>query len=393
MTQRILLVDDDVSLLSALNRNLCFDYDVTTVASGQEALDLIASQNGYKVVVTDMRMPRMDGIQFIEEARRAAPDAVFIMLTGNQDVQTAMKAVNDGHVFRFLNKPCEIAEIRRALDAGLRQHQLLQAEKEMLQDTFVGAVNVLTDVLDALRPDVVEQSNRIDAVMRACEVALGFCGNWQYRMAARLSLVGLALQPAAQQARFKQLIPSDPEFGQLLQAATATTARLIERIPRLQDVAAILNYPVTVDTVIAAHRSEQGRPALGAVLLRIATYWTMLIARDDHPLHALQELQQAFPHLPKTIADALIALEGDYALKAREEVAPGSLSEGMVLADDVVSEDGALLLRSGRRLTLAILERLRLSNLGGRSPKRIAVWKSPAPSKDSAERQLAGTDA
>lgn len=391
MTQRILLVDDDVALLSSLKRNLCFDYDVTTAASGQEALELMAGER-FSVIVTDMRMPRMDGIQFIAEARKTASDSVYIMLTGNQDVQTAMKAVNDGHVFRFLNKPCEIAEIRRALDAGLQQHKLIHAEKELLQNTFVASVNVLTDVLDALRPDVVEQSHRIDAVMRACEEALGFCGNWQYRMAARLSLVGLALQPATQQAQFEQLRPCDPECGRLLKEATATTARLIERIPRLQGLVEILRFPVTGKMQFTAHDVEQCSPALGATLLRIATHWTMLMAGGNHPMSSLVALQLAFPQLPAAIADALLTLEGNDALDAPEKVALDDLAVGMVLADDVLSEDGAVLLRSGRRLTLAIIEKLRLHNVGMRKLKPVVVLRSSAPVRGRVERQLVGTD-
>src|SRR5882724_1862128 len=108
MTYKILLVDDDAKLLSSLKRNLCFDYDLTIAESGQQALDRLEAHEHFSVIVTDMRMPHMDGVQFIEKARRVAPNTVYLMLTGNQDIQTAMKAVNDGQVFRFLNKPCEV---------------------------------------------------------------------------------------------------------------------------------------------------------------------------------------------------------------------------------------------------------------------------------------------
>ena len=69
MDSRILLVDDDVALLRSLERNLCFDYAVTTADSGQAALDLLADGGSFSVIVTDMRMPGMDGVAFIEAAR------------------------------------------------------------------------------------------------------------------------------------------------------------------------------------------------------------------------------------------------------------------------------------------------------------------------------------
>jgi CheY-like chemotaxis protein len=359
MTQKIMLVDDDATLLSSLTRNLCFDYDLTTAACGPDALDRLAAHKDFCVIVTDMRMPRMDGVQFIEEARKLAPDSVYMMLTGNQDLQTAMKAVNDGQVFRFLNKPCEIAEIKRALDAALHQYSLIHAEKELLQKTFVGAVNVLTDVLDALRPDLLQQSHRIDTVMRGCEAALGFCGNWAYRMAVRLGLVGLALQPADEQVRFQHLTPADPRSKRLFDDVTETTAKLIERIPRLDPVVAILRSPPTTGA-ITQDDVEQATPVLGGLLLRIATYWTSLISAGNAPSAALDELRAAFPMLPERVAEALVALELRKAANEPIQVAMEELAEGMILSEDVLSEDGAVLLRSGRRLTTAIIEKLRL---------------------------------
>jgi hypothetical protein len=303
----------------------------------------------------------MDGVQFIEKARRVAPNTVYMMLTGNQDIQTAMKAVNDGQVFRFLNKPCEVAEIKRALDAALKQYSLIHAERELLQKTFVGAVNVLTDVLDTLRPDILQQSNRIDSAMRACEEGLGFCGNWEYRMAARLGLVGLALQPLNVQERFQQLGPADPESQQLFDEILSTSARMIERIPRLNSVVAILRAPQTPTGAVSFDDIEQITPALGGLLLRVATHWTALTTTGTAPLAALDELRQAFPELPLQIIEALLALECEQSLAKPLKVSLESLTEGMVLYDDVHNEDGAVLLRKGRRLTAAAIEKLRLN--------------------------------
>jgi CheY-like chemotaxis protein len=360
MTHKILLVDDDAKLLNSLKRNLCFDYDLTIAESGQNAVDRLKAHEHFSVIVTDMRMPHMDGIQFIQEACKLAPGSVYIMLTGNQDIQTAMKAVNDGHVFRFLNKPCEIVEIRRALDAALQQYNLIHAEKDLLQKTFVGAVNVLTDVLDSLRSDISQQSNRIDAVMRACEEGLGFCGNWEYRMAARLGLVGLALQPAAQQERFRLISPSDNESRQLFDDILSTSARMIERIPRLNPVVAILRAPQNGDGAILSEDIENATPALGGLLLRVATYWTTMIVNGSEPLDALDDIRQALPELPLRIVEALLALECDRSQARPLKVDVENLSEGMVLFDDVHGDDGSVLLSKGRRLTAAAIEKLRL---------------------------------
>jgi CheY-like chemotaxis protein len=361
MTKKILLVDDDPKLLNSLKRNLCIEYDVTIAESGQQALDRLEALEQFSVIVTDMRMPHMDGVQFIEKARRLAPNTVYLMLTGNQDIQTAMKAVNDGQVFRFLNKPCEVAEIKRALDAALKQYSLIHTEKELLQKTFVGAVNLLSDVMDSLRPDIVQQSHRIDSVMRACEEGLGFCGNWEYRMAARLGLVGLTLQPLNEQERFQRLSPADPASRQLFDEVLSTSARMIERIPRLNPIVAILRAPQLEDGAVSHQDVEHNTPALGGLLLRVSTYWTTLTTSGIAAATALDELRQTYPDIPFQIIEALLALEGEQSLAKPLKVDVQNLTEGMVLYDDVHNEDGAVLLRKGRRLTAASIEKLRLS--------------------------------
>ena len=121
MGTRMLVVDDDLSLLNSFRRNLCFDYDLTVAASGPDALELMAEKGPFNVIMTDMRMPKMDGLELIDQARKLSPDSIYMMLTGNQDVATATRAVNDGQVFRFLTKPCEIDDIRKALEAATKQ--------------------------------------------------------------------------------------------------------------------------------------------------------------------------------------------------------------------------------------------------------------------------------
>ena len=103
MSDRILIVDDEQPLLNGLRRRLGDFYDLVTANSGDAALAEIEAHGEFAVVMTDMRMPGMNGVQFIQQARTVAPDSVYLMLTGNQDQATAIKAVNDGQVFRFLN--------------------------------------------------------------------------------------------------------------------------------------------------------------------------------------------------------------------------------------------------------------------------------------------------
>jgi DNA-binding NtrC family response regulator len=103
---RILLVDDDPHILSALQRQLSRQYRVTTATNAKEAMRNIFSGEPYAVVVSDLRMPGMDGVSLLFLIRQAAPNTVRVLLTGYADVESAISAVNQGNVFRLLTKPC-----------------------------------------------------------------------------------------------------------------------------------------------------------------------------------------------------------------------------------------------------------------------------------------------
>ena len=163
---KILFVDDDPNLLAAFQRNLRRQFTFDTALGGQEGLELLRTQGPYALLLVDMRMPGMDGIEFLERAQALAPDAVRMMLTGNADQQTAVEAVNRGHVFRFLNKPCPPEVLVPALEHGLKQFEMLRMERELLEGTLTGSVKVMTEVLGMVAPDALGRGQRLRESMR-----------------------------------------------------------------------------------------------------------------------------------------------------------------------------------------------------------------------------------
>jgi DNA-binding NtrC family response regulator len=121
---KILLVDDEMSVLDALKRQLHKQFHVYTALSGQEGIAILRILGPFAVVVSDCRMPNMDGIQFLSVVRKFAPNTTRMMLTGNNDLATAMEAVNQGEIFRFLTKPCPPDTFKLALEAGMKQYLL-----------------------------------------------------------------------------------------------------------------------------------------------------------------------------------------------------------------------------------------------------------------------------
>ncbi len=129
MSEKILFVDDEPAILDGYRRLLRGDYEINTAAGGALALDMLANDS-YSVVIADMRMPEMDGAQLLSRIALKYPTTMRIMLTGNSDMQTAVRAVNEGAVFRFLTKPCDKELLRDTIQAALVQYRLSGVKEE-----------------------------------------------------------------------------------------------------------------------------------------------------------------------------------------------------------------------------------------------------------------------
>lgn len=138
MLEKILFVDDEPQALEGYQRLLQPEFQIETATSGAEALAKMADSGPYAVVVCDMRMPEMDGLHLLRKIKTGFPDAVRIMLTGNMDQDTVVKAVNDGNVFRFLNKPCDEHILKQTLHTALVIYRL-DAHKDDLLEKAHGA--------------------------------------------------------------------------------------------------------------------------------------------------------------------------------------------------------------------------------------------------------------
>ncbi len=140
VTDKILLVDDDANLLAATRRRLRKKFELETARSGADGLHALNTNGPFAVVISDMRMPEMDGLEFLKQVKTSAPDTVRMVLTGIADPNTAVEAVNEGNIFRILNKPCSSESLSRAIETGLQQYHLIRAERDLLERTLAGSV-------------------------------------------------------------------------------------------------------------------------------------------------------------------------------------------------------------------------------------------------------------
>jgi len=167
--EKILFVDDDERLLEGLRRRLRRRFDLHVAVGALAGLERIASDGPYAVVVADMNMPHMDGSTFLGHVRERSPASVRMMLTGNSDLQTAVRAVNQGHVFRFISKPCPAQELEPFLTAGLDQFRLASAERRAaaLEESGRAKSSFLATVSHELRTPLA-------GIKSAAEILLGY---------------------------------------------------------------------------------------------------------------------------------------------------------------------------------------------------------------------------
>jgi DNA-binding NtrC family response regulator len=148
---RVLVVDDDRLLLDGLRRQLHGTFDLATAVGGQEGLDVLRTAGqgeGFAVVLSDYQMPRMDGASFLAAVRDVAPEATRMLLSGKADLNGVASVVNQGGVFRFLMKPVSRDVLTEAIQAGVEQHRLVTAERELLQQTRLGIHRPLSGRLE-----------------------------------------------------------------------------------------------------------------------------------------------------------------------------------------------------------------------------------------------------
>ena len=174
----VLFVDDDPLLLSTIRRNLAKAYRLDTADSGREGLRLATERGPYAVVVTDLMMPAMDGIAFLREFGQVNPDAIPIVLTGHANLENALAAVNEGHVFRILTKPCTVEALHRAIDAGCEQFQLRRDQEELvalrrLGQAMEGIIYALTALVETRDPYTGGHQRRVASLAAAVAERMG----------------------------------------------------------------------------------------------------------------------------------------------------------------------------------------------------------------------------
>jgi CheY-like chemotaxis protein len=369
---RVLCVDDERQVLEGVALHLRHGYEVLTATSGRDALEMVRGKGPFEVVLTDMQMPGMDGAELLSRTRELAPDTTRMLLTGHAGVEAAIDAVNRGQIFRFLTKPCPRETLLAAFEAASRQYRLVGAERVLLEQTLVGCIKALSDVLSITSPRVFGKATRVR--QHAIElVQHSRSGNrWVVEAAAVLAQLGYVAVPDEIVEKQQAGGRLSAEEQAMLDRTAALTESVLANIPRLE-----LVRQVIAACAPSTGLSRKTPPAVAAEVsvLRIATDFEELVDNGVSLQMALDTMRGRRQGYDNELLETFAALKNAAASTADvREIPVAGLREGMVLVDDVRTTGGVLLVARGFVVTSAFIARAR--NFGaGRicEPLRVVV--------------------
>lgn len=368
MSNKVLCVDDDANILTGITRNLRKQFDIDTAVGSLAALKMIEKECPYAVIVSDMQMPGMSGVEFLNITRQKYPDTVRVMLTGNADQKTATDAVNRGQIFQFLNKPCPPEKLAEVLTSGIKQYRLVTAERELLENTLNGSVKVLMEILSLSDPASFGRGQAVRDQARQVAEVLELKSTWELDLAVMLCPIGCVSLPAElnQKARAGEVLSGAEKDA--VARVPQVGHDLLSKIPRLEAVARIVLYQNKNHdgTGFPSDTIKGDEIPLEARIIRVLADLAQLEAKKIPRFKALEQLRQHTGVYDLTVLDA-VARCFELATRGQPEAAVKSpvaldfpeLRPGHVLSADIVTKQDILIVGAGTKITPLILERLR----------------------------------
>lgn len=362
----VLIVDDNRDFVDSLARLLRHDerfgdVEISRAYSAEDALDAFREENKVAVLLSDIDMPGMSGIELIETVRKVSPLTVRILISGTGGYDEVVRAVNNGGIFHYLRKPCELDGICEVLRQGLTQYKVTSTEQELLDTTLKNVVRLLIDMLTFIAPEAHQRAMRVrEIVARLCR-RLKVKPNWNYDVAALLAQFSTVNVPEGLMERFLAEEHFSVKEREAIMRNARTVYDMLRRIPRLEYVAASVLYQHKhYDGKGYPHDEVSGKKIVfGGRLLKVAYDFDLSrqADRDDK-----QSFQLMFSRSGVYDPEILAALEAEVlglppGMSIRR-LAITQLQEGMVTVFDILNTNGVRLLPAHTRLNAEVLQRL-----------------------------------
>ena len=391
---RILCVDDEENILKAIQRSLRKKFEIHTAVSGREGLEVLAQDGPFQVVVSDMKMPGMNGATFLSHVRKASPQTVRLLLTGFAEFDTVVAAINQGHIFRFLAKPCSAGDLLQAIEAGVAQYRLQTAEQVLLEQTLKGSITALTEVLSLASPEAFGRAQRISTLVTALAPRLGLQDAWWTEMAAMMSQIGTITLPNETALRLYHGSDLSDREKTMIARIPQVNRQVLENVPRLDPILEIYDW-------LDKNFDGSGEPKskirgedipLGARILRVALRVEQLQSLGFAPSRIMDDMRAQEgvydPQIIEMVGSVVDDAGNDAGVRGVTAI---ELRTGMVLKEEVRASNGLLLVAGGQEVTVSLLERIHNYNdtVGLKLPMWVEVPPELAPDQAPPEKVVA----
>jgi len=376
-SDKVLLVDDEPNILRAYKRSLRGHFDMVVAESGAAALELMDGEGPFSVIVSDMKMPQMNGIELLSRVKDQYPNTVRLMLTGNADQQTAVEAINNGEVFQFLNKPCPAEEMVPAIQRAIDQHRLLTVEQNLLENTVNGAIMALVETLSLTSPAIFGLEGRVKKYALRCGEQLQLPSLWQLEAAAMLGQIGAVTLLDSTIDKITHGEPLSDEEARAYDKCPGIGAQLISKIPRLEPVADIVRYQ-------RRGFDGTGKPEDGPsgedipIEARILRAVSDLVAAESSG-HGAEESLSILRNHRHWYDPAVLEALGTFVTGEQDgniaTIYVRHLTPNSVIAADFKASNGTLLVKKGQEISESLIERLINFSENNMAPEEICVYQ------------------
>ncbi len=376
--EKILFVDDEPNILMAIQRQLHNLYHIETADNGKKAIQLIHDNGPFAVAVVDMRMPGMDGVTLLKNIKEISPDTTRMMLTGNADIATAIQAINEGSIFRFMQKPWAGDQLIQCLNSGIRQYQLTRVEKDILEKTLYSTVKVLLDILSLTNPVSFSKTQRLLTYGKHIINNMQLENAWQYEIALMLSQIGTIVIPTELLLKqYSNANLTDEEIDILLQHPQVSQ-KLIEKIPRLQNIAKMILFQNQALSELKENEKVTNQIILfGAQLIKISVDLDRMFIKEISLSNAIQDMLSK----PLIYLENFVTSLEDYHIKTMDNVIKlitvDKLDSFMVTAQNIEDIHGRVLLAKDQEISVATIEYLKTfsKRVGIKEPFQVKIIK------------------
>lgn len=325
---KVLFVDDEPNVLDTFRREFMFDmeqlFEVHTAESAEEGMQKLHRHGPFSAVVSDMRMPVTDGAAFLAQVKEVDAETVRILLTGQSELDVAIKAINQGEIYRFLVKPCSYETIKSILLEALERNQMLTLEKRLMQKVLHGSMMSMTDILTLLYPETSEKRNRIRAYVKHLASKLGLPGVWQHEFAASMSQLGHITLPKEVQAKVNKGMYLNKDESKMVrshaQAGLALAAKVCHT-PHMSDSSGSAGEQERIHNASIDEIKKLPKPAINEQMLLVAQ-------KIDEQICSGESLRGAIETVKRTCAEinpGVAGLMSDYVERKAGSIPGNSL--------------------------------------------------------------------